>query len=109
MKTVTYFNTDLKKNVTVQIPVHMNIIPPEKQGHDDLYNYKGIGGNAKTKKHKSKETFNKIKNLIESGQTLEIKSFDNKSRFSNRQVIELLKIAINKGNYKGAEIISFYM
>jgi hypothetical protein len=31
MKTVTYFNTDLQKNVTVQIPVHMNIIP-QKQG-----------------------------------------------------------------------------
>jgi hypothetical protein len=131
MKTVTYFNTDLQKNVTVKIPVHMNIIP-RKQGsnkekdkyvleldekyllnHDDLYDvidsyeYKGDGGGRK--QSKSKDSFNKIKKLIESGHHLEMKFFNNKTRFSNRQVLELLKIAINKGNYKGAETISFYM
>jgi len=138
MKTVTYFNTDLQKNVTVKIPVHMNIIPvhmniiPRKQGsnkekdkyvleldekyllnHDDLYDvidsyqYKGAGGGRK--QSKSKDSFNQIKKLIESGHHLEMKFFNNKTRFSNRQVLELLQIAINKGNYKGAETISFYM
>ena len=131
MKTVTYFNTDLQKNVTVKIPVYMNIIP-RKQGsnkekdkyvleldeknllnHDDLYDviesyqYKGTGGGGK--QSKSKDSFNKIKNLIESGHHLEMNFFNNKTRFSNRQVLELLQIAINKGNYKGAETISFYM
>jgi hypothetical protein len=119
MKTVTYFNTDLQKNVTVKIPVHMNIIP-RKQGSNkekdkyvleldviDSYQYKGAGGGRK--QSKSKDSFNQIKKLIESGHHLEMKFFNNKTRFSNRQVLELLQIAINKGNYKGAETISFYM
>jgi hypothetical protein len=133
MKTVTYFNTDLQKNVTVKIPVYMNIIPQktgtnkEKDKYvldldekyllndDDLYDvidsydydYKGTGGGYKPSK--SKNSFNKIKNLIKSGHNLEIKFFNNKTKFSNRQVLELLQIAINKSNFKGAEIISFYM
>ena len=131
MKTVTYFNTDLQKNVTVKIPAHINIIP-QKQGsnkekdkyvltldekelldHQDLYSiidgygYKATGGKSKSKKSKSKkskDSFNKIKNLIKSGHTL---VFNNKDKFSNRQVKQLLQIAINKGDYKRAEMISF--
>ena len=37
-----------------------------------------------------------------------MKFFNNKTRFSNRQVLELLQIAINKGDYKRAEMISFF-
>jgi len=141
MKTVTYFNTDLQKNVTVKIPAHINIIP-QKQGsnkekdkyvltldekelldHQDLYSlidrygYKATGGKSKSKKtkskkskskksksKKSKDSLNKIKNLIKSGHTL---VFNNKDKFSNRQVKQLLQIAINKGDYKRAEMISF--
>jgi hypothetical protein len=136
MKTVTYFNTDLQKNVTVKIPAHINIIP-QKQGsnkekdkyvltldekelldHQDLYSlidrygYKATGGKTKSKKSKSKkskskkskDSLNKIKNLIKSGHTL---VFNNKDKFSNRQVKQLLQIAINKGDYKRAEMISF--
>ena len=160
MKTVTYFNTDLKKNVTVKIPAHMNIIPvrqgnlpmtfrqdrqdtankekdkyvltlDEKEllDHQDLYSlidrysYKATGGKSKSKKNKSKskknkskskknkskskknDSFNKIKNSIESGHTL---VFNNKDKLSNRQVKQLLQIAINKGDYKRAEMISFF-
>jgi hypothetical protein len=130
MKTVTYFNTDLQKNVTVKIPAHINIIP-QKQGpnkekdkyvltldekelldHQDLYSlidsygYKATGGKTKSKKSKSKKSKDslKIKNLIKSGHTL---VFNNKDKFSNRQVKQLLQIAINKGDYKRAEMISF--
>lgn len=145
MKTVTYFNTDLKKNVTVKMPAHMNIIPvrqgnlpmtfrqdrqdtankekdkyiltlDEKEllDHQDLYSlidrysYKATGGKSKSKnKNKSKknDSFNKIKNSIELGHTL---VFNNKDKFSNHQVKQLLQIAINKGDYKRAEMISFF-
>ena len=123
MKTVTYFNTDLQKNVTVKMPAHMNIIPP-KTGTL----YKATGGKSKSKnksksksksknKNKSKknDSFNKIKNSIELGHTLNAERVSgqgtlvfNKDKFSNHKVKQLLQIAINKGDYKRAEMISFF-